>query len=119
MMDTEKLRYFKDRLQQKRNSLTAMVRRTEGYGREKDQNTQDMADMAVESYTKDFIFGKSSADRRILQMIQEALDRIEDKSYGICSYCENTIQQPRLEAIPWTSLCVECQSLYEKGLLDQ
>jgi DnaK suppressor protein len=117
-MDGKKLNYFKDTLLKKQYSLTDMVQRTEGYGREKDQNTQDMADMAVESYTKEFNFGKSSGDRHILQLIREALDRIEDKSYGSCVNCENPIQPKRLEAVPWTRLCLQCQDLLEKGLLE-
>jgi DnaK suppressor protein len=118
-MDEKRLDYFKDKLLKKQFSLTDMVQRTEGYGREKDQNTQDVADMAVESYTKEFLFGKSSGDRHILQMIREALDRIEDKSYGICANCENPIQPKRLEAVPWTRLCIQCQDLFEKGLLEE
>jgi DnaK suppressor protein len=118
-MDAKKLNNFKDKLLQKQFSLTDMVQRTEGYGREKDQNTQDVADMAVESYTKEFMFGKSSGDRHILQLIREALDRIEDKSYGVCINCENAIQPKRLEAVPWTRLCIQCQDLLEKGLLEQ
>jgi DnaK suppressor protein len=118
-MDGKKLNYFKDKLLQKQLSLTDMVQRTEGYGREKDQNTQDIADMAVESYTKEFMFGKSAGDRQILQLIQDALDRIQDKSYGTCVNCENPIQPKRLEAVPWTRLCIQCQDLLEKGLLDQ
>jgi DnaK suppressor protein len=117
-MDAKKLNYFKDQLLKKQFSLTDMVQRTEGYGREKDQNTQDMADMAVESYTKEFNFGKSSGDRHILQLIHEAIDRIEDKSYGVCVNCENPIQPKRLEAVPWTRLCLQCQDLLEKGLLE-
>ncbi len=118
-MDGKKLDYFKNRLLQKQLSLTDMVQRTEGYGREKDQNIQDVADMAVESYTKEFMFGKSSGDRHILQLISEALARIEDKSYGTCVNCEHPIQPKRLEAVPWTQLCIQCQDLLEKGLLEQ
>ena len=118
-MDGKKLNQFKEMLMKKQFSLTDMVQRTEGYGREKDQNIQDMADMAVESYTKEFLFGKSSGDRHILQLIREALDRIDDKSFGTCTHCENPIQPKRLEAVPWTRLCIQCQDLLEKGLLEQ
>ncbi len=118
-MDGKKLNYFKDKLLQKQLSLMNMVQRTEGYGREKDQDIQDVADMAVESYTKEFNFGKSSGDRYILQLIREALDRIEDKSYGTCVNCENAIGPRRLEAVPWTRLCIQCQDLLEKGLLKE
>jgi DnaK suppressor protein len=119
MMDGKKLDYFKQKLFQKQLALTNMVQRTESYGREKDQDIQDVADMAVESYTKEFNFGKSSGDRHILQQIREALARIEDKSYGTCINCENPIQPKRLEAVPWTRLCIQCQDLLEKGLLEQ
>ena len=75
--------------------------------------------MAVESYTKEFNFGKSAGDRHILQMIREALNRIKEKSYGVCINCENLIQPKRLEAVPWTRHCVQCQELLEKGLLEE
>jgi DnaK suppressor protein len=118
-MDGKKLSYFKDMLLNKQLSLTHMVQRTEGYSREKDQDIQDVADMAVDSYTKEFNFGKSSGDRYILQLISEALSRIEDKSYGTCVNCQSIIGLKRLEAVPWTRLCIECQNLLEKGLLDE
>jgi DnaK suppressor protein len=118
-MDGKKLDYYKEKLLQKHLSLTNMVQRTDGYSREKDQDTQDVADMAVESYTKEFNFGKSSGDRYILQLIGDALDRIEKKSYGICVNCESTIGPKRLDAVPWTRLCIECQGLQEKGLLEE
>ncbi len=110
-MDDKKLEQFKNKLLQKRLSLTNMVVRTEGYGREKESAIQDVADMAVESYTKEFMFGKSSGDRAVLQMIQEALGRIEDKSYGICIHCEEPIQPKRLDAVPWAQYCLRCQGL--------
>jgi DnaK suppressor protein len=117
-MDAKKLEYYKEKLVQKQLSLSNMVQRTEGYGREKLPEIQDVADMAVESYTKEFIFGKSSGDRAILQQIVEALNRIDDKSYGSCVHCENPIQPKRLDAVPWTRHCIQCQDLLEKGMLD-
>jgi DnaK suppressor protein len=116
-MDEKKLAQFKNRLMQKKLSLTNMVIRTEGYGREKEPAIQDVADMAVESYTKEFMFGKSSGDRATLQMIDEALGRIEEKLYGVCIYCDEPIQPKRLEAVPWALYCIKCQGLQEKGLL--
>ena len=116
-MDGKKLDYYKEKLLQKQLSLTNMVQRTEGYGREKDPDIQDVADMAVESYTQEFNFGKSSGDRYILQLIREALDRIEKKSYGTCVNCENTIGPKRLEAVPWTRLCIAMPGSTGKGIV--
>ncbi len=118
-MDEKKLSYFKEKLLEKQLSLNHMVQLTEGYGREKLPGIQDVADMAVESYTKEFMFGKSSGDRHILQMIREALDRIENNTFGICVNCENPIQPKRLEAVPWAKHCIQCQGLLEKGLLEE
>jgi DnaK suppressor protein len=63
------------------------------------------------------MFGKSSGDRVILQMIHEALERIEDKSYGTCGHCGEPILPKRLDAVPWAPFCFHCQGLQEKGLL--
>jgi DnaK suppressor protein len=117
-MDAKNLEYFKDKLLQKQLSLTDMVHKAEGYGREKDSDIQDIADKAVESYTKEFIYGKSAGDRQILQLISEALVRIEEQTFGSCAHCENPIQRKRLEAVPWARYCIQCQELVEKGLLE-
>ncbi len=117
-MDARKLAHYKAKLLEKEASLTDMVLRTQGYGREKEPDIQDVADMAVESYTKEFLFGKSSNDRIILQLVREALERIEQKSYGECVNCGHPIQPKRLDAVPWTRHCIQCQELLEKGLLD-
>ena len=58
IMDAKKLEYFKDKLLQKQFSLTDMVHRTEGYGREKDSDIQDLADMAVESDLRNLYTGR-------------------------------------------------------------
>jgi DnaK suppressor protein len=118
-MDDKKLAHFKQKLIQKKLSLSDMVTRTEGYGREKEPAIQDVADMAVESYTKEFMFGKSSGDRAVLQMINEALERIDDKNYGTCENCGEPILPKRLEAVPWALFCIRCQGLQEKGLLKE
>jgi DnaK suppressor protein len=117
-MDNAKLDHFKDLLLQKRNALEGFVQRNEDYGREKDQNSQDITDMAVESYTRDFLFGKSAGDRRALRDIQDALARIDGRTYGFCANCDDEINPRRLEAVPWAAMCVKCQELLEKGRLN-
>jgi DnaK suppressor protein len=60
------------------------------------------------------MFGMSSQDHKTLQMIDDALDRIRNGSYGICTNCDETIMRKRLDAVPWASCCMECQSRLEK-----
>ena len=118
-MDNAKLEYFKNMLLQRRDALAEIVQRTKDYSREKDQNVQDITDMAVESYTRDFLFGKNAGDHRTLRNIEDALTRINDDIYGICENCGNEINPKRLEAIPWAALCIKCQGSLEieKGRL--
>ena len=119
-MDKRKLKYFEDKLREKRAALTGMVERTETYGREADREvTQDPADKASNSYTKELLFSQSTNDRFILQLVEEALQRIHEGEYGYCAHCGKEVQPKRLEAVPWARHCIVCQDLQERGLLEQ
>ena len=119
-MDKKKLKFYEDKLIEKRSALTGMVERTETYGREADREvTQDPADKASNSYTKELLFSQSTNDRFILQLVDEAIERIHDGEYGVCSHCGKDLQPKRLEAVPWARHCIICQDLQERGLLDE
>ena len=118
-MDKKKLKFFEDKLREKRVALTGMVERTENYGREADREvTQDPADKASNSYTKELLFSQSTADRFLLQLVEEALKRLHEGDYGTCTHCGKEVQPKRLEAVPWAKHCIICQDLQERGLLD-
>jgi DnaK suppressor protein len=53
-------------------------------------------------------------DRDKLQAIDDALARIEEGSYGVCESCESDVAEARLEALPFTRLCINCQADREK-----
>lgn len=119
-MDKKKLKTYQERLLVERDALLGVVGRTEDYGREADtEATQDPADKASNSYTKELLFSQSTNDRLILTQIEEALERIEDEEYGVCTNCGNEIGAKRLEALPWVRYCINCQEMAEKGLLDE
>lgn len=119
-MDKKKLKTYRDRLQEERAVLLGVVGRNEDHGREADMEaTQDPADKAANSYTKELLFSQSTNERMILTQIEEALERIEDEEYGSCLNCGKEIAPKRLEAIPWARYCIECQALVEQGLLDE
>lgn len=70
-----------------------------------------MADVATDSFDREFSLGiATNVQQKILYAIEEALKRIEDKTFGTCLECEKAIAKQRLMAMPWVSLCVECQS---------
>jgi len=76
-----------------------------------------MADMGSDSYEIENTIGLMSSERKILVAINEALDRIENGTYGVCEGEGEPIPKARLEAIPWARYCVNCATLVEKGRL--
>ena len=115
-MDKKKVEVFKKRLLAKREELLRHVSNSEKDGREADEEaTQDMADKAVNSYTKEFLFHQSDESRRVLVLISEALERMKAGTYGLCVECEEEVQQKRLEAVPWARHCIACQEKQDQG----
>lgn len=119
-MDKKRLKTYRDHLLEERDALLGVVGRNEDYGREADtEATQDPADKASNSYTKELLFSQSTNDRIILTQIDEALERMENDEYGFCANCGQEIQSKRLEAVPWARYCITCQDLEERGLLNE
>lgn len=73
-----------------------------------------LADVATDMYDREFNLGLASNDRELLNRVEAALKRIQEKNFGICSVCKKTIQPARLKAIPYTETCVKCQEQLEK-----
>jgi DnaK suppressor protein len=117
-MDKKKAESFKKRLLTKQEELLRQVSKSEKDGREADEEaTQDIADKAVNSYTKEFLFHQSDENRRVLQLISQALERMKAGTYGRCVECGEEVQQKRLDAVPWARHCIECQEKQDKGEL--
>jgi DnaK suppressor protein len=118
-MDKKKLETFKKKLETRRQELSHMVVRNQKDGRTADEEaTQDVADRAASSYNKEFLFSQSNNDRQLLNMVDGALARIREGSFGECVSCGKEINAKRLDAVPWTRHCIECQEKAEQGLLE-
>jgi DnaK suppressor protein len=83
---------------------------TEG---EKDDG-RDTYDLASDERDREIHLILSDREREKLQAIEEALRRIEDKTYGICEVCESEIADGRLRVMPFTRACINCQAELEK-----
>lgn len=70
----------------------------------------DSEDRASESENQEVLERLSIAERDELQAIRRALGRIREGSYGRCSSCGKDIARERLEALPYTTLCVSCKT---------
>ena len=69
----------------------------------------DLADQADGTNEVHVELKVKQTDAKILKAIEAALLRIEDGTYGICWDCGERISSARLEAIPWTRVCIECK----------
>jgi DnaK suppressor protein len=119
-MDKKKLEAFKKKLETRAQELRRTVSRTQADGRSADEDTaQDVADRAASSYTKEFLFSQSNNERQLLLMVDGALARIREGGFGECVHCGQEINAKRLEAVPWTRHCIECQEKLEQGLLEE
>ena len=73
-----------------------------------DDEVDDEATQAFRSTNREFLMSTMEREIRNISEIEQALERIAKKEYGICITCETTIPDKRLQAIPWTRLCVDC-----------
>jgi len=73
-----------------------------------------MADSGTDNFDRDFALSLLSSDQDAVYEIEEALKRIEKKTYGICELTGKNIPKARLEAIPWTRFTVEAQAQLER-----
>ena len=76
-----------------------------------------MADLGSDNYEQDFALGLMDSERKLLHEIDEALVRIENKTYGICLGTGQPILRARLEAQPWAKYSIEFAQKLEKGLV--
>jgi len=119
-MDKRKVKAYRDKLLARRESLFSQVTEAEMSSRERDlEATQDPADMAANAYTKELLISMSANDRKLLQLIDEALERVERGEYGECVNCGEPLTEKRLDAVPWARYCLKCQDLQERGLLNE
>ncbi|HOX54420.1 MAG: TraR/DksA family transcriptional regulator [Candidatus Omnitrophica bacterium] len=73
-----------------------------------------MADVATDTYDREFSLGLASNDRQLLYDIDDAIKKLEDGKFGSCEECGKPITKSRLKAIPYTKLCLGCQKKLER-----
>jgi RNA polymerase-binding transcription factor len=72
---------------------------------------RDEGDRANFSQSKEMAFRQKAQDRGLLMMVESAISRIEDGSFGICINCGQEITLARLNAVPWSRYCITCQEM--------
>ena len=110
----EKQAYRKTLLEQKEKIVKKL---SQFYNESKEVETdiaQDVVDKAESSYTKEFLLSLSDAEREQLRLLDAALRRLETPGFGLCQMCGQPIGKKRLNALPWTPYCINCQQKKEE-----
>lgn len=108
-MEKAQLAKFETILKNKREELRrsqAQEERQEDYDFGRDEG-----DRANFSQSKEMAFRQKAQERGLLMMVEAALSRIEDGSFGSCIHCGQEITLNRLNAVPWSRYCITCQEL--------
>jgi len=109
------LKKARDTLQEMREQLLRNVQAELHEGREQSKDEgMDTYDLASDARDREINFILTDREREKLQAIDEALARVGEGSYGACESCESDIAEGRLEALPFTRLCINCQAEREK-----
>lgn len=74
-----------------------------------------MADLGSDNFEQEFTLSLMESEGGVLEKIEDALERIEDGTYGECEECGTKIPKTRLNAVPYATMCVKCASQTEQG----
>ena len=124
-MKSPDLKFFKEKLIKMRSELTDEVTRIkkETLNKSNRDSSGDlsgyslhMADQASDNFDREFSLDLVHNEQELLYHIENALKRIDEKSYGQCITCNKMITRQRLKAVPYADYCIACQEAEEKGV---
>ncbi len=120
-MKTADMQVYKDRLHmlraRLRGDVTAMadaaLRKSGMEGSENSVMPIHMAELGSDNFEQEFTLSLVETEEDTLAKIDEALDRITEGTFGKCAECSSTIPKTRLNAIPFTPVCIKCAEQLE------
>jgi DnaK suppressor protein len=105
----EKLHAIRARL---RGDVTAMaevaLRKSGMEGSDSNAMPIHMAELGSDNFEQEFTLGLMEAEEDTLTLIEAALERVDRGSFGRCIECDGQISKARLNAIPYTPVCIKC-----------
>jgi RNA polymerase-binding protein DksA len=114
-MDKRLLQTFRKKLEAQRDETLESLRHVQKDGRTLGQDgPSDTAELSVTSFSREFLFQQSTQRKHLLRNIEAALDRIHEDTFGECANCRNEISSRRLEDMPFTAYCRDCQETLER-----
>ncbi len=122
-MDKKSIKFFKELLLKKKAELSKGIEHIAKDALKTSQRdaTGDlsgyslhMADMATDNYDREFSLGLATNEQKILDRINDALEKLDNHTFGLCELCGKKISKVRLKVVPYAELCVPCQQKQEK-----
>jgi DnaK suppressor protein len=113
-MEPETTEYFRTLLQSRLDALIGEARSTMNDLIEGDETYADPTDRAAVESDRNFLLRIRERERRLIVKIQEAIQRVEDGSFGLCETCGEEIGEKRLQARPVTTQCIDCKTEAEQ-----
>jgi DnaK suppressor protein len=104
-MDIKKI---KEELLKKRQEILESLSNHNSEELNEKSGVEDAADIVTSELSRETVYKLSQVDRETLFLIDIALKKIENGTYGVCEECGAPIGEKRLEAIPWVRLCIDC-----------
>jgi DnaK suppressor protein len=108
-MRSTDVKKYKDILEKKKEELIASAPARTPTA-EPGSKSGDWIDQSSQESDLHVRLALKQTDSKLLRAIEEAILRIEQGTYGICMECENEIAAARLEAVPWTRVCIDCKA---------
>jgi len=114
IMNDKQLKKFKAQLEDMKGKILSDVEQTLSEMTTQTGNIPDPNDRATVESDRNFELRIRDRERKLMNKVEEALDRIEDGSYGVCEGCGEEISVKRLEARPVAKYCIDCKTRQEQ-----
>lgn len=111
-MTKTELNKYKEMLEAKQAELAQFIRNREGITIEKSPDALDEVQNAAE---RELAIRNLDRESNLLRNVRAALRRIDEGIYGTCAHCEEEISLKRLNAVPWTPYCIQCQEAADRS----
>lgn len=109
----EKIEFYRKQLFERRETLAENLRLVTTQMINDESVYTDAVDQAAADTDKNFTLQMKNRERNVLWQIDEAIKRLDEGSFGECERCDESISEGRIEAFPFTTLCIDCKAELE------
>lgn len=113
-MEKDKVKFFKELLNERLEKLLSEAEKTVEDMSDDEETFPDPTDRASLESDRNFLLRIRDRESKLIVKVKEALERVENDTFGICEVCGEEISEERLKARPVTTLCIDCKTEEEE-----